>query len=91
MYALFGFLRRAEAPEAFSLRDLIGRTGRVAVGIPAGRNGSVIVSHGGASDEMTATSEADIAAGVTVTIVDVVGGTLIVAPIRRTNGGDTNA
>ena len=91
VYALFSFLRRAEAPEAFGMRDLIGRTGRVAVGIPAGRNGSVIVSHGGASDEMTATSEVDIAAGATVTVEDVVGGTLIVAPIRRTNGGETNA
>jgi membrane protein implicated in regulation of membrane protease activity len=91
VYALFSFLRRAEAPDAFSIRDLIGRTGRVTVGIPAGRNGSVIVSHGGASDEMTATSEIEIAAGATVTIVDVVAGTLIVAPMRRSNGGDTNA
>ena len=91
VYGLFSVLRRAEAPDAFSLRDLVGRPGRVTVGIPAGRNGSVIVSHGGASDEMTATSETEIAAGTTVTIIDVVAGTLIVAPIARTNGGDTDA
>jgi hypothetical protein len=40
---------------------------------------------------MTATSETEIAAGTTVTIVDVVAGTLIVAPIARTNGGETDA
>jgi membrane protein implicated in regulation of membrane protease activity len=91
VYALFSFLRRAEAPDAFSLGDLVGRQGRVTVGIPAGRNGSVIVSHGGASDELTATSDTDIAAGTTVTIIDVVASTLIVAPVRRTNGGDSNA
>jgi membrane protein implicated in regulation of membrane protease activity len=91
VYALFSFLRRAEAPDAFSLGDLVGRQGRVTVGIPAGRNGSVIVSHGGASDELTATSDIDIAAGTTVTIIDVVASTLIVAPVKRANEGDTNA
>lgn len=91
VYALFSILRRAEAPDAFSLRDLVGRSGRVTVGIPAGRNGSVMVSHGGASDELTATSDLDIVAGTTVTITDVVAGTVIVAPMRRTNGGDTDA
>lgn len=91
VFALFSILRRAEAPDAFNLRDLVGRQARVTVGIPAGRNGSVIVSHGGASDELTATSDTDVAAGTTVTITDVVAGTLIVAPMRRTNGGDTDA
>lgn len=91
VYGLFSVLRRAEAPEAYSVRDLIGHTGRVTVGIPAGRNGSVIVSHGGATDEMTATSEQAIAAGATVTIIEVVAGTLVVAPIPRPNGRDTNA
>lgn len=88
VYALFSILRRAEAPDAFSLRDLVGRNGRVTVGIPAGRNGSVLVSHGGASDEITATADADIAAGTTVTVVDVVAGTLIVRPLGRDSGGD---
>lgn len=91
VYALFALLRRAEAPDAFSLRDLIGRNGRVTVGIPAGRNGSVLVSHGGASDELIATADTDLAAGTTVTIVDVVAGTLIVRPVSRDQGGDTDA
>ncbi|HEX2843932.1 MAG TPA: NfeD family protein [Candidatus Limnocylindria bacterium] len=91
VYALFSILRRAEAPQAFSLRDLIGRQGRVTVGIPSGRNGSVLVSHGGASDELTATSDTDIAAGTIVTVIDVVASTLIVAPMRRTTEGETDA
>ncbi|HEX2766600.1 MAG TPA: NfeD family protein [Candidatus Limnocylindria bacterium] len=92
VYALFALLRRAEAPDAFSLRDLVGRNGRVTVGIPANRNGSVLVSHGGATDELTATADTDIPAGTTVTIVDVVAGTLIVRPMRRdTEGSQTDA
>jgi membrane protein implicated in regulation of membrane protease activity len=85
VYALFSLLRRAEAPEAFSLRDLVGRTGRVTVGIPVGRNGSVMVSHGGASNDLTATADEAIPAGATVTVVDVVGGTLVVQRIGREN------
>lgn len=91
VYAIFSFLRRAEAPEAFSLAELVGRNGRVTVGIPAGRSGSVIVSYGGATHELTATSETEITAGSTVTVTDVVAGTLIVAPLRRSNGGETDA
>lgn len=91
VYALFAILRRAEAPDAFSLRDLVGRTGRVTVGIPAGRNGSVLVSHGGASDELTATADVDVPAGATVTVADVVAGTLIVRPTSRDSGGEPNA
>jgi membrane protein implicated in regulation of membrane protease activity len=91
VYGLFSILRHAEAPDAFSLRDLVGRNGRVTVGIPAGRNGSVLISHGGASDELTATAEAEIPAGITVTVVDVVGGTLIVRPLGHDNGGNPDA
>lgn len=91
VFGLFSILRRAEAPDAFSLRDLVGRNGRVTVGIPAGRNGSVLVSHGGATDEITATADTDLAPGTTVTIVDVVAGTLIVQPIVRDQGGNPDA
>jgi len=90
VYALFGILRRAEAPEAFSLSDLVGRTGRVTVGIPAGRNGTVLVSHGGASDAIAATASVDIPAGTTVTVVDVVAGTLVVEERRGAQGGSGN-
>nr|MBA2555819.1 hypothetical protein [Chloroflexota bacterium] len=41
---IFNFLKRAEAPDAFGLRDLVGQKGRVVVGIRAGLSGSVDVS-----------------------------------------------
>jgi len=91
VYVIFSFLRRAEAPQAFSLSDMVGRHGRVTVGIPAGRNGSVILSYGGASHELTATADVQIAAGSTVTITDVVGGTLIVRRLGADNGGRSDA
>lgn len=91
VYAIFSFLRRAEAPEAFSLRDMVGRHGRVTVGIPAGRNGSVLLSYGGASHELTATADTEIAAGSVVSITDVVGGTLIVRRLGADEGGRTDA
>ena len=91
VYVIFSFLRRAEAPQAFSLSDMVGRHGRVTVGIPAGRNGSVILSYGGASHELTATADVQIAAGSTVTITDVVGGTLIVRRLGADEGGRSDA
>jgi len=91
VYVIFSFLRRAEAPQAFSLSDMVGRHGRVTVGIPAGRNGSVILSYGGASHELTATADAEIPAGSTVTITDVVGGTLIVRRAGADEGGRSDA
>jgi membrane protein implicated in regulation of membrane protease activity len=91
VFVLFSFLRRAEAPQAFSLTDLVGRHGRVTVGIPAGRNGSVLLSYGGASHDLTATADVDIAAGSMVTVADAVGGTLIVRPTGPDAGGRTDA
>jgi membrane-bound ClpP family serine protease len=82
VFAIFGFLRRAEAPEAFSLRDLVGQIGRVSVGIPAGRYGSVYLSYAGESHNLTATAERDIPAGATVQVADVAGSALIVQPIE---------
>jgi membrane protein implicated in regulation of membrane protease activity len=91
VYLLFSFLRRAEAPQAFNLSNLVGRTGRVTVGIPAGRNGSVLLSYEGASHDLTATGETDMSAGTIVTVTDVVGGTLIVRPLNPAAGGKTDA
>ena len=91
VYVIFSFLRRAEAPQAFSLRDMVGRHGRVTVGIPAGRNGSVLLSYGGASHELTATADAEIPAGSVVAITDVVGGTLIVRRLGADEGGSSDA
>lgn len=80
VYLIFGFLRRAEAPDAFSLADLVGHRARVSVTIPAGRYGSVLLSHAGTTHNLTATADADIPAGSTVLVTDVAGSTLIVAP-----------
>jgi membrane protein implicated in regulation of membrane protease activity len=90
VYALFSILRRAEAPQAFSLSDLVGRSGRVTVGIRANRNGSVLLTYGGASHELTATSDTDVVVGAMVSVTDVVGGTLIVRPLIAAPGGDSD-
>jgi membrane protein implicated in regulation of membrane protease activity len=91
VFLLFSVLRRAEAPQAFSLSDLVGRSGRVSVTIPAGRNGSVLLSYGGSSLDLTATAEADVSAGTLVTVTDVVGGILIVRPIVPGTLGEPDA
>ena len=91
VFLLFSARRRAEAPQAFSLTDLVGRTGRVSVGIRANRNGSVLLSYGGASYDLTATAAVDVPAGAAVTVIEVTGGTLIVRPLDAAQGGATNA
>ena len=86
-YVLFSFLRGAEAPEAFSLDDIVGQTGRVAVSIPAQRQGSVLVSYAGTTQNLTATADADVPAGTIVTVTAVAGSTVIVEPRRVTAKG----
>ncbi len=73
-YFIFSALRRAEAPQPFSTSDLIGQDAYVQVGIPAGRNGSVLVKAEGQTHEFSATAARDIPAG-TVARVTGVGGT----------------
>ena len=51
VWAVFGALRRAEAPSAFGLNDLVGQRGRVTVSITAGRPGSVLLSYAGGTNE----------------------------------------
>jgi membrane protein implicated in regulation of membrane protease activity len=88
---MFSFLRRAEAPPAFSLGDLVGQRGRVSVSIAAGRAGSVLLSYAGGTHNMTATADVDIAAGAIVTVTDIAGTTLVVTPaVHATNPGGTS-
>ena len=82
-YLLFGVLRRAEADEPFSTRDLVGDDAYVSVGIPAGRYGSVLVKKEGQTHEFSATSSNDIASGTTARVTGVAGSGLIVEPIAR--------
>ena len=93
VYVVFGALRRAEAPTAFSLEDMVGRRGRVTVAIPAGRNGSVLLSFAGSTHDLSATADSDIPAGNTVLVTDVAGSTLIVTLATQTasEGGTANA
>jgi membrane protein implicated in regulation of membrane protease activity len=83
VYFLFGALKRAEAPPAFSLRDLVGQRARVTVGIRQGHQGSVLLNYGGSTHDVSATASLDIPAGATVLIVDLAGATLIVEPAVR--------
>lgn len=80
-YGVFSALRRAEAPEPFSTRDLIGRDAFVQVGIPAGRYGSVLVKAEGQTHEFTATSSQEIVTGTVARVSGVAGVGLIVEPI----------
>ena len=61
VYGMFGVFKRAEGRQPFQLSDLVGRTGAVAVSIPAGRHGSVYVKAEGQNHEFTATASVDIA------------------------------
>lgn len=92
-YGIFSALRRAEAPEPFSTRDLVGHEAYVQVGIPAGRYGSVLVKAEGQTHEFSATSSSDIPVGSVVRVTGVAGSGLIVestmstAPAAASDGG----
>jgi membrane-bound ClpP family serine protease len=80
VFGAFKALRQAESTDTFSLQEMVGSTGRVSVGIPANRFGSVLISFAGASHNMTATADSEIAAGRLVKVVAVAGNNLVVAP-----------
>ena len=88
VWAVFGALRRAESAEAFHLNDLVGQRGRVTVAIRAGRSGSVLLSYGGETHEVSATSDHDIPAGTVVNVTDAAGSTLVVTSVSE---GGSNA
>lgn len=85
----FKVLGSAQSTESFSLQDMIGSTGRVSVGIPANRYGSVLISFAGASHNMGATSDTEIPAGRVVKVVGVAGNNLVVesAPVTSSTEG----
>jgi membrane-bound ClpP family serine protease len=78
-FVAFKVLRQAESTDSFSLEDMVGSTGRVSVGIPANRFGTVLISFAGATHNMTATADSEIPAGRVVKVVSVAGGNLVVA------------
>jgi len=80
VYGLFSVFRRAESEAPFQLSDLVGRSGSVAVAIPAGRFGTVYVKAEGQTREFSATASVDLAAGSPVVITATAGTGLVVAP-----------
>jgi membrane protein implicated in regulation of membrane protease activity len=82
-FVLFRFLHSSEGPKPFSLSDLVGRDAFVAVGIPAGRFGSVLVKAEGQTHEYSATSQMEIPQGTTVRITGTAGAGLIVNPVEQ--------
>jgi membrane-bound ClpP family serine protease len=88
VFGAFKVLKQAESSDTFSLEEMIGSTGRVSVGIPANRFGTVLISFAGGSHNLTATADAEIAPGRTVKVVGVAGSNIVVAPVSPvTNEG----
>jgi membrane-bound ClpP family serine protease len=88
VFGAFKVLKQAESSDTFSLEEMIGSTGRVSVGIPANRFGTVLISFAGGSHNLTATADAEIAPGRTVKVVGVAGSNIVVAPVPSvTNEG----
>ena len=81
VYVMFGALRRSEGSNPFSTSTLVGRQASVAVGIPAGHFGSVLIKAEGQTHEFSATSSVDIAAGSAVTVIGTAGTGLLVEPL----------
>src|SRR5260221_13446169 len=81
VFFAFKVLKLAESSDTFSLEEMIGSTGRVSVGIPANRFGSVLISFAGGSPNLTATADAEIPPGPTVKVVGVPGGNPLVPPL----------
>jgi len=92
VYAMFGAFRRAEGSAPFQLSDLVGRSGSVAVSIPAGRLGSVYVKAEGQTHEFTASAAVDLPSGTPVVVTAVAGNGLVVQPaaMPATEGGQAS-
>jgi membrane protein implicated in regulation of membrane protease activity len=83
VFVMFTLLRRSEGANPFSTSSLVGRMASVAVSIPAGRFGSVLVKAEGQTHEFSATAPVDIPAGTAVRITGTAGMGFVVAPIAE--------
>jgi membrane protein implicated in regulation of membrane protease activity len=81
VFVMFTLLRRSEGANPFSTSSLVGRQASVAVSIPAGRFGSVLVKAEGQTHEFSATAATDVPAGTAVTITGTAGTGFVVAPL----------
>ena len=82
-YLLFSVMQKSEGATPFSTHTLIGRDAFVAVSIPAGRFGSVMVKAEGQTHEFSATAPVDIPAGTAVRVTGTAGTGLMVAKIEE--------
>lgn len=80
---LFALLHRAEADEPSEVASLVGRAGQVSIGIPAKRNGAVLIELDGQAQSFTATSVSDLPAGAAVRVISVVGQIVTVEPSSK--------
>ena len=81
VFVLFSILRKSEGANPFSTASLVGRQASVAVSIPAGRFGSVLVKAEGQTHEFSATAAVDVPVGTPVTVTGTAGTGLIVEPL----------
>lgn len=88
VFVMFTALRRSEGANPFSTATLVGRTASVAVAIPAGRFGSVLVKAEGQTHEFSATAAVDIPAGTAVTVTGTAGTGLLVEPLVAARPAD---
>ena len=91
VFVLFSILRKSEGANPFSTASLVGRTASVAVSIPAGRFGSVLVKAEGQTHEFSATAAVDVAVGTPVTVTGTAGTGLIVEPIAPPQSSPSGA
>ena len=89
VWGLFSIFQRSEGATPFSLDDLVGEPGSVAVAIPAGRFGTVYVKAEGQTREFSATSNADLPSGQPITVTATTGTGLVVAPLDRAASANT--
>jgi membrane protein implicated in regulation of membrane protease activity len=82
VFVMFSLLRKSEGSNPFSTSSLVGKTASVAVSIPAGRFGSILVKAEGQTHEFSATSAVDIPNGTAVTITATAGTGLVVEPLE---------
>jgi membrane protein implicated in regulation of membrane protease activity len=81
VFVMFSALRSSEGANPFSTASLVGKTASVAVSIPAGRFGSILVKAEGQTHEFSATAAVDIPNGTAVTITATAGTGLVVVPL----------
>jgi membrane protein implicated in regulation of membrane protease activity len=89
VWGLFSIFQRSESAPPFSLDDLVGASGSVAVAIPAGRFGTVYVKAEGQTREFSATASADLPSGLPITVTATTGTGLVVAPLERAASAST--